>query len=251
MNFYEKIAHIYENPVNSKFYKSIAEKLCKLIKKSVGNRNIFSILELGAGTGYSTEILRKYFSEAEIWATDPSLKMLKIAKNKNISKTKYIVLDAENIQTFKIKFDLIFGNFCYHWFTLNIASQLKNHLTHNGIIAFSIPVNLPDGTLGNKLLLKIYKNIKKNYFLSSKHRLKLKNLLSEFAEYNLKTHIFSFSETRFSKNWAYILRSRGSWYYLFGEFAQEAENLWYKYTSHKNKIPLNWHVLLLIGLPFS
>jgi len=245
---YQRLAHIYEHPANCVFYQRIAECLCQVINEFANHKlqSIHHILELGAGTGLATQVLRRYFPKADILITEPCLEMLKLAKEKNISKVEYLVLKAEDAQVLKQKYDLIFGNFCYHWFKENTAKSLKKCLKPDGLFAFSIPVNYPNGVLGNKLLIKIYKVLKKYYGLSLKARLNFKRILKEFGDFTFYYRLLSFTETYSAHTWREILHSRGSWQCLFGNLSKEAARLWEKYTNGK-EIPLKWHILLLVG----
>jgi len=247
-SIYQKIAPIYEHPANCLFYQRIAESLCQLINEFAKHKfqSIHHILELGAGTGLATQVLRRYFPRADILVTEPCLEMLKVAKEKNISKVKYLVLKAEDAPILRQRYDLIFGSFCYHWFEKNTAMRLKKCLKPDGLLAFSIPVNCADGVLGNRLLIKIYRALKKHYGLSLKPALNFKRILKEFAGFNLYYRLLSFTETHPAHAWGQILRSRGSWQCLFGELAKEAEMLWQEY-SNKKEIPLKWHIMLLVG----
>lgn len=243
--FYNKLANMYENPANSLFYSRIAKALCTLLDEDFSPQ---TILELGAGTGLATQVLRRRFPKADILSTDPSIHMLNLACAKQIPGVKYIALKAEEAPCLKQKFDLIFGNFCYHWFVPGTASMLKQCLTPHGLVAFSIPVNRANGFWGNKLLVKIYRTIKSHHSSPTKSRLNSKHLLSEFIGFKLKQFLFSFTEIYSAREWANILRSRGSWHYLFGPFEQEAEKLWQEYMWENTKaIPLQWHVVLMVG----
>ncbi len=245
---YQRHAHTYEHENNRLFYGHIAEALCQLINDFVEPRPIHHILELGAGTGIATQVLRRCFPKADILATEPCLEMLRLAKGKNIPKVKYLALKAEDASMLKQKFDLIFGNFCYHWFEQGTTSELKKCLTPHGFLAFSIPVNRADGALGNRLLIKIYRALKRHYSLSLKPRLNFKHTLKEFANFNLYYHLLSFTEVHSAHSWGPIMRSRGSWHCLFGQFDQEAEKLWQQYIEgNPREIPLKWHIVLMVA----
>jgi len=237
------LADLYENKMNFWFYHYIADALCKLIK----DFSFKSILELGAGTGISTQVLKRYFPKAKILATDPCIEMLRLAKNKNLNNVDYLVLKAEDAISLKEKYELIFGNFCYHWFKNGTAIRLKKCLKKDGVLAFSIPINCADGLLGNKLLLNVYRNLKKHYHFSHKPSLRFKEILKEFKDFKLSYHFLSFSESYPANEWFKILYSRGSWHYLFKEYIKEAKHFWLKYEN-KEEIPLRWHILLLIGI---
>lgn len=96
------------------------------------------ILEIGCGTGFYTELLKKKFPTSRIVSLDISEEMVKIAK-KRVKAVLFFVADGEEIGI-KRRFDLITSNSCFQWF-FNLKAtllQYKELLKKEGEIIFSI-----------------------------------------------------------------------------------------------------------------
>ncbi|MEO6884121.1 MAG: peptide chain release factor N(5)-glutamine methyltransferase [Bacteroidia bacterium] len=78
-------------------------------------KNNFSILDIGTGSGCIAIALKKYFSEADIFAMDVSAEAIKIAQeNANLNNVKIIFLQTDilnfNSEYFLTKLDVIVSN---------------------------------------------------------------------------------------------------------------------------------------------
>jgi malonyl-CoA O-methyltransferase len=99
------------------------------------------ILDLGAGTGYSTAKLEHDFKKAKIIAFDLAEKML--LKNKErkrwFDRKRYVCGDAERIPFKDNSFDLIFSNLMLHWINhLEVTiTEIYRVLKPGGLLLFS------------------------------------------------------------------------------------------------------------------
>lgn len=131
---FSKFASLYDK--NSSLQRYIADNLC--------NSHLYvpyrSILEIGCGTGYYTNLLLYKFPKSHITSFDFSIKMLDIAgKRLNRNKRVYLLAaDAEQI-FFNTKYNLITSNACLQWI-YDLALFCRNYrllLCPSGIISFS------------------------------------------------------------------------------------------------------------------
>ncbi len=116
--------------------KQIAIDLCHKIE---GHPK--TILEIGCGTGFLTEELKKKFPDVKILATDIAPNMVAKCQQKLKSDNiTFDVIDGENI-TINQKFDLIISSMTFQWFEdlPKALEVLKRLLTAQGQIYFSLP----------------------------------------------------------------------------------------------------------------
>ncbi|ACA59840.1 class I SAM-dependent methyltransferase [Candidatus Desulforudis audaxviator] len=236
-------SNLYATAVNERFYTRIAGALAKKVARRLTPRRI---LELGAGTGAGTVVLRRYFPTAAILATDPSKKMLAYNQEKALRGVTYGILAAEEVNCLDEKFDLVFGNMCHHWFAPGTTSKLAALLAPGGAAAFSVPVSGLEKGNGNLLLLRICKELggRQNH-----RRLpcpaRLRRDFESFGTYFAEKIILR--ETHSPAFWATLLRARGSWAYLFGNQAAQAESLWQKLSAGCDAVTLYWHIVLVVA----
>ena len=109
-----KSKNSYENatPIQEKMAQFLITKIAKRLEK----KEVFSILEIGCGTGRLTRKLISQFPKAEIIAIDISKEMLAKA-SKATKQPVYVNADAEEfIHSLSNKFDLIVSNAAIQWF---------------------------------------------------------------------------------------------------------------------------------------
>lgn len=127
----------------TEYYKSTnVQKYAALsLARDMGVDDIIEILELGCGSGHLTSALIEKFPNAKIHATDASVNMVDIARQKiNSDNVSFYVMDAERPQTNK-KYDLIVSNMVVQWFE-NPAASIKgllDLLNPNGALYFTLP----------------------------------------------------------------------------------------------------------------
>jgi len=121
-------------------YADIQKKTALKLAEMVDSKNIFSILELGCGTGNYTRLLREKYKTAHIKALDISERMIDLARDKlKQENIEFIVGDAQELDL-KEKFDLVTSNACLQWLgnLKNALSEYAALLQEEGVLLFSI-----------------------------------------------------------------------------------------------------------------
>ncbi|WP_299594623.1 malonyl-ACP O-methyltransferase BioC [uncultured Microbulbifer sp.] len=87
----------------------------ELIQRAGENWSPKRILDLGSGTGYGSELLRKRFPDAEIIALDIAPQMLAYAREHRPVSAGYVAADAEQLPLADGCVDLVFSSFALQW----------------------------------------------------------------------------------------------------------------------------------------
>lgn len=121
------------------FQREIADRLLERLDYIKIDPNI--ILDLGAGTGYTSLSLEHRYKKAKIIAFDLSDKMLQKSKqNKRwFDRKRYICGDVETLPFVDNSVDMIFSNLMLHW-TNNLEkaiSEMYRVLKPEGLLLFS------------------------------------------------------------------------------------------------------------------
>ncbi len=101
-----------------------------------------SILDIGCGTGFVSQRLKKKFPKARIVSLDLSLAMLQQLKNNSdrwFSKSKPVCADAEYLPFIANSFDLVISNLTFQWCqnTQQLFAGIQYCLKDNGLLLFS------------------------------------------------------------------------------------------------------------------
>jgi malonyl-CoA O-methyltransferase len=118
----------------------IAEDMTKLLP--VKNR-VNTILDVGCGTGYLTELLHERYPEAHILGIDVAPEMVKTCRRRwaDAHLLSFQIADAEKYD-YRCRFDLVASSFCFQWFCARELSirRLAGMLNPGGTFACAIPV---------------------------------------------------------------------------------------------------------------
>ncbi|WP_248845986.1 dethiobiotin synthase [Acetobacter senegalensis] len=115
-----------------------AQRLFEKLQDRLRGRKPARILELGCGTGFLTEKLRRAWPEAEIVATDIAPHMLERARQRAGEDICYRVMDAAS-PDISGPFDLICGNLVFQWLEQpqKAMETLEGFLAPAGVLALS------------------------------------------------------------------------------------------------------------------
>ncbi len=232
---FDSLVEAYESKENLCFYSRIARNLCNLIRENL-DKDPKLILELGIGTGIATRELFGFFPKTKVVGVDISLGML---KRLSLRKTLVICGDIREVR-FKKSFDVIFSNFCLHWtFSERFLEELTSLLSQGGVFAFSIPLNPCAKERGNLILAKILLKLKLKDRCSTIKRERIFQFAKERGAF---CKVETFKEVYPPDKLLKLLKSRGSWSFMFDGSEVEAEVLWNKFTKDLSLVPLTWQV---------
>ncbi|MBO8160227.1 MAG: class I SAM-dependent methyltransferase [Thermosipho sp. (in: Bacteria)] len=102
--YYDKIAHIYDQMYQDKFWITFRKAIKRYIENAIKAGNYKTVLDVGAGTGYWID----YFlsKNLEVTAVEPSEKMVEILKQKFGNNVRIYNSKIEDFQISK-KFDIV------------------------------------------------------------------------------------------------------------------------------------------------
>lgn len=114
-----------------------AQRRAELIMKGTGIGRPSRILEIGCGTGLFTEMFAQ--SGAEIIALDLSPELVAIARNRNLSRVRFLETSFENSRI-EGPFDAVIGSSVLHHLDLECAlSRIYSLLKPGGAFSFAEP----------------------------------------------------------------------------------------------------------------
>lgn len=128
----KKVVRLKTNPI-----------LDRLKDRNQLNENIKTVLDIGSGAGENLLDIRKHFTEAELFAIEPSIESQKVLKKNDIKILSGDVnTNWDNNST--NKFDLIIMRHVLEHFLdpLTILKRVNNILSENGIVYIAVPNNL-------------------------------------------------------------------------------------------------------------
>lgn len=152
---YDKHRNNYETKRNRAFYGYFCDEM---VKEIYGN-GFKNILEIGCGTGISTEKIASKFKGSRIHAFDISKKMLEIAQKKPALKNVVFYRNIEDLPGDNF-FDLVISNFSYHWWSNSFCCRIKKLLNGNSEFAVCAPLQNSDMANGNFAIAKALKKLK-------------------------------------------------------------------------------------------
>lgn len=116
----------------------------KMLMPYLPNRNDLTVLDLGAGTGFFTDILASTYQQ--VIGLDISNQMLKFAQQNRTDNIKWIEADAYKLPLQNNSIDLIYSNLMIQWCDplKTVLDEIIRVLKPGGLFIFS---TLIDGTL--------------------------------------------------------------------------------------------------------
>lgn len=132
-DFYEHNAAAYDRGVNRTFYRKIAKAL---VHQMTDVLEFESILEVGAGTGFATSVLRERYPQAEITALEPSAAMTARGRT-TVPRANWIERPLSNFDWKQT--GLVFASMSYHWLSQPERSELTDAAA-DGVLALAVAV---------------------------------------------------------------------------------------------------------------
>lgn len=224
--------------------RKVCDELFAKIKHNLCDSQV--ILDVGSGTGYMHELLRKNQIYSTLFQTDISYQMCKIAKlygsSGKFGNTYSFVSDIERLAIKDNFFDTVISSLCLQWTDLEGSlNSIKQTLKNNGLIAFS---TILDGTFKELVDLS---DLRVNDFLQLGQ---VSNLFKNLGVKN--SEIYSKEIVIYHDNLRGLLSSiknigakykgektskfRGKKYFI------DLEEKYFEKYSVNGKIPLTWYI---------
>lgn len=245
-DFYGHVACEYDQPHHGRFYRRVAAELAGRIP---ADAPVGSILEVGSGTGFATEVFRRRYPDADITALEPSPEMLWRARDK-VSGVNWRCGPLSGFSGGG--FDLVLASMSYHWLDAAEREKLMG-LAENGMLALALPVTGGHGACdGNLALRKLSFRLggRRNWPRETRRIAGITPLLrscfSDARIYSLNIR----EEHENKQELAQSLYARGALYALFEEDAGPARNL--LAAGDGGRVGFNWTIgLIVAGNPVS
>jgi ubiquinone/menaquinone biosynthesis C-methylase UbiE len=143
-------AERYDREVNRKFYRAALARLLERAPELHGRG-----LDLGCGTGFSTEVLVAERPGVAWQGVDCSAAMLQIARGKpGLGQVDLREAHAEALPFADASFDVVVANFSWHWFGDGAGQEVRRVLRRNGWLLASMPVRRLSLARGNRALAR-------------------------------------------------------------------------------------------------
>jgi ubiquinone/menaquinone biosynthesis C-methylase UbiE len=147
----DECAEKYDDSSNRQFYRSI---MARLLESSPPLSGVG--LDLGCGSGFSTEVLVDAFPLVRWFGADASLSMLEKGREKpNLFGVPLVVADAIRLPFADASFDVVVANFSWHWFGEGAGAEVCRVLKPNGLFLASIPLRQWAHSEGNRMLARM------------------------------------------------------------------------------------------------
>lgn len=246
--FYEREVQRYDTPGNRIFYQTIAAGLLETITDP---ERIGTILEIGAGTGFATKVLRQRYPRARIVALEPSQSMTERGR----CRVPDALWRSEPVYAADPgRFNLVFSSMSYHWLSEH-ERQVIAKSACGGRLAIAVSVvdrpgaaddlgGVPDGN--ERLKQVVYKVREKTPWSRSDRRT---DRLVEAVGRNFHKVTYdhlSINETfGDAREFADTLFSRGSLLALFSTHAPEAYKELLSINDATGPISFRWKIALI------
>jgi SAM-dependent methyltransferase len=143
-------AQRYDREVNRRFYEGALDRLLRDAPPLRGQG-----LDLGCGTGFSTEVLVARLPEIRWQAVDGSPDMLTIARDKPaLAGITLGQARAEALPFADGSIDVVVASFSWHWFGAGAAAEVRRVLRPRGWLLATVPLRQPARASGNRLLAR-------------------------------------------------------------------------------------------------
>lgn len=134
---FAKAAHTYDQ--HAVLQKEVAQRLFERLKDIQIPSG--QVLDVGAGTGYLTQLVKKHYPQVKIIALDNAYPMLAQAalKEENQCKSHCLCADAQQLPLEDNSIDIIISNLMLHWSEdiFSIFSEFRRVIRTNGVLLFS------------------------------------------------------------------------------------------------------------------
>ncbi|KLI36629.1 methyltransferase type 11 [Brachyspira hyodysenteriae] len=157
---FNKQASIYDEK-DTIYYSKYGKISCNYVSEYLKNIDYNKLLDIGSGTGYLINMLKKYKASAEFYGLDLSEEMINISKSKNIKDAEFILGSANKLPFNDNTFDIVtcIQSFHHYPYPDEAMKEVYRVLKKGGIYILSdTGVGGIAAWIDNNILFKIMKS---------------------------------------------------------------------------------------------
>ncbi|MCZ9888779.1 class I SAM-dependent methyltransferase [Brachyspira hyodysenteriae] len=157
---FNKQASIYDEK-DTIYYSKYGKISCNYVSEYLKNIDYNKLLDIGCGTGYLINMLKKYKATAEFYGLDLSEEMINISKSKNIKDAEFILGSANKLPFNDNTFDIVtcIQSFHHYPYPDEAMKEVYRVLKKGGIYILSdTVVGGIAAWIDNNILFKIMKS---------------------------------------------------------------------------------------------
>lgn len=157
---FNKQASIYDER-DTIYYSKYGKISCNYVSEYLKNIDYNKLLDIGSGTGYLINMLKKYKATAEFYGLDLSEEMINISKSKNIKDAEFILGSANKLPFNDNTFDIVtcIQSFHHYPYPDEAMKEVYRVLKKGGIYILSdTGVGGIAAWMDNNILFKIMKS---------------------------------------------------------------------------------------------
>jgi SAM-dependent methyltransferase len=140
----------YDRQENRAFYQAALAKLLEGAPALVGQG-----VDLGCGTGFSTELLVAHYPAVRWQGIDIAGPMLELARRKpGLASATFRVASAESLPLADASVNAVVANLSWHWFGEVAGREVRRVLRPGGWLLAAVPLRLFSGASGNRALAR-------------------------------------------------------------------------------------------------
>lgn len=132
---FNRAKHTYD--LNADLQQTICKQL--IAEVSTHHQYFPNIIDIGCGTGLSTQFLKNAFQCQQLMAIDLADDLLSLAQTRSMTT---VCADFDQIPTLSQQFDLVFANMSLQW-SENLSAtlaEISRVTKHSGLLAVSLPI---------------------------------------------------------------------------------------------------------------